>query len=389
MSDRWRIPAALGLCAVALAVGWWSKGRCITDGNWEDGEEYRSWCYTDLFALFYAERLDQGAVPYLDHPVEYPVLTGAQMYAGGVVTDTGESFFHVSAAINAAAMLGVVLLLARTEVPTSRLLVVAGLPTIATVGLVNWDAVPMLLMLAGILLHRRGRDGLAGVAVGLGVAAKLFPGLLIPIVVATRWRQGRRRDAAVHAGAAAGAWLAVNLPVMIAAPRAWGRFLELNRDRPADWDSLWYVAEQVRGFAYPTPSVNLLSLGWLLSGSALIVILFTRRHPPEEWWRLTLPLLAWFLLVSKVYSPQFSLWLVPLFALALPRLAPLAAFAVADLFVFAVRFPFLGGQIGLSPAPDYGVMAFALLVRAAMLLWIVADATLDLPVRAAKTRAAA
>ena len=42
-------------------------------------KQYTRFCYTDVLALYYAEGLNEGKVPYLDHPVEYPVLTGAFM----------------------------------------------------------------------------------------------------------------------------------------------------------------------------------------------------------------------------------------------------------------------------------------------------------------------
>jgi hypothetical protein len=70
-------------------------------------------------------------------------------------------------------------------------------------------------------------------------------------------------------------------------------------------------------------------------------------------------------------------------ALALPRVGPDAstssrpfpgpyvAFLAADLAVFALRFPWLGGRQGLSPAPGYGAFAVAIGIRAAVLMWIV------------------
>lgn len=48
-----------------------------------NNEQYTRFCYTDVLALYYAERLNEGAVPYRDHPVEYPVLTGYFMGALG------------------------------------------------------------------------------------------------------------------------------------------------------------------------------------------------------------------------------------------------------------------------------------------------------------------
>lgn len=378
---RWAVAAIVALCAAVLLAGWWTKARCLVDGEgWQDGEQYTAWCYTDVYPLWFAERLDAGAVPYLDHPVEYPVLTGAQMWLAAQAVRPldadlrAEAFFHVTALAGGAAALAVLVVLARAGLPPRRLLWWAAAPALATYAFLNWDPVPVLAATVAVVAHARDRDAVAGVAAGLGAAAKLYPGLLVPVAVAARLAQRRPRAALLHAGAAAGAWLAVNLPVLLAAPDGWWRFVELNRERPADWDSLWFLAEQVRGAALAVPVVNTWSAAAFAAGAAAIAVLGARRRDPSRWWELLLPLLAWFLLTNKVYSPQFTLWLLPLAALALPRAGPFVALLAADLAVFGVRFPFLGGLEGHGPAPGYGWFAAALLARAAVLVWIIVAA---------------
>jgi len=154
----------LALCLLTLVVGWWSKARCLGDGGWTDSEQYLEWCYTDVFPLWFAERLSEGAVPYVDHPVEYPVLTGAQMWiAQQLVRPLAEDaravgFFHVTALLNAACAVGVLLLLAAAGLPRSRLLWWALAPTLALHAFINWDPLPVLLLTAAVVLHLRGRD---------------------------------------------------------------------------------------------------------------------------------------------------------------------------------------------------------------------------------------
>src|SRR3712207_2239153 len=106
-----------------------------------------------------------------------------------------------------------------------RLLWAIASPTFLIYAFMNWDASAVLLSVLAIDLHRRGRDVGAGVAAGLGTAAKLFPGFLVPIIVFARLLQGRRRDALFHGATAVGVWVAVNLPVFLASPTGWGEFL--------------------------------------------------------------------------------------------------------------------------------------------------------------------
>jgi uncharacterized membrane protein len=384
-SERLRVALVVGLCCLTILVGWWSKARCLDAEGWTEGEQYRGWCYTDVYALWWAEGLDRRALPYLDHPVEYPVLTGAQMGVAALVVYAlpgvreAEAFFHVTALMGAGFLLGTLALLVRTGVPPVRLLWFAVAPTLAAYAFMNWDPLAVFAATAAVLAHLRGRDALSGVAAGLGTAAKLFPVFLVPIVVGARLAQGRARDALAHGGAAALTWLAVNLPVIVLAPAGWRRFLELNQGRPADWDSLWLLAASVGLVRLDVAQLNRASLVLFLAGVGVIVAIGARRRPARAWWTLLLPVLCWFLLTNKVYSPQFSLWLLPLFALTLPRAAPVAAFAVADLMVFVTRFAYLGGRQGFTPAPGYEVFAWAVAIRACVLVWIIAVCVLWLP----------
>jgi uncharacterized membrane protein len=305
-----RRPAAVGLAAlvvVVLAFGWWTKARCLVDGGWQGGEEYTRWCYTDVYPLYFSQRLHEGAVPYVDHPVEYPVLTGGQMWAAAQAVRPlpaerrPVAFFHVTAVAGAAMLAGVFWLLARDGVTPVRLLWLAAAPTLAVYAFMNWDPLPVLALAAAVFLHRRGRDAAAGVAAGLGAAAKLYPGLLVPIVVAARLAQRRPRRAAARAAAAVGAWAAVNLPVAVAAPEGWRRFIDFNRERQADLDSLWFLAEQVRGAAFEVGTVNLWSAVAFLAGAAVIAAVGVRGRVPGRGGEQALAVLGWVLLNIKVY----------------------------------------------------------------------------------------
>ena len=362
---------------MVLLAAWWTKGRCLLDGAWQGGEQYLGWCYTDIYPLWFAERLNEGATPYLDHPVEYPVLIGAQMWVVAAVTRLlvgpaaeATAFYHLTALLTAPFWVAAVVMLRRMAVPASRLLWLAAAPTLLVYGFMNWDAVAVALFTGALLAHRRGADRLAGVLAGLGAATKLFPAFVVPVVVISRLRRRDVRGAVEHTVAAALAWLAVNVPVALAAPAGWRRFFQLNRERPADFDSLWYVVGEVRNAGWDTAVVNRWSALLFLAGAVVITVVGLRRLPVEQTWRLVLPWLVWFLLTNKVYSPQYSLWLLPAMALALPSAPAYAAFAVADLAVFVVRYPFFGGLAEVQPAPDYGVLAWMLVIRAAALVWV-------------------
>lgn len=398
-------PVSLGLVLLVLAgtlmLGAAAKLPCAS-GDWVDGRQYRFLCYTDIVPLLGTEQLAGGRLPFVQPCVatagncdEYPVLTMYTMRMAGWVSDTDvRTFFAANAALLwlSAGVVAVSLY----AVVGRRALYFALSPTLVVYGLVNWDLLAVALATAAVPAFILRRDVLAGILLGLGASAKFYPAMLVIPFIAQRL-QDREPDRAIRLGwAAAGTWLAVNLPFFIASPSAWLTFFRFNSQRCADFDSLWsigwraaryFVLHQNAGECPSTNLVNLASVVTFLGLFGLVWMAKARRWPAFPRWTLAFPLLVVFLLTNKVYSPQYGLWLVPLFALLLPDLRAFVAFSVADVAVFVTRFWWFGHLEGRSlPAPiatllrpiddtDPSVQRWmfelAVVVRAMVLVWCV------------------
>lgn len=191
-------PAILVGALLALGLGWLFKAHCALDGGWDDGEQYTTGCYTDVVPFWLGRDVAGGAVPYLDAELEYPVLTGVQIYLEGAASralvgpDGGAlAFLAMVTLVNAGLALGVLWLLHRMGVPSRRLWWWALAPPLVLYLGHNWDLLAIFCTLLAIDQHRRERPLAAGVAVGLGTASKLFPGLALPVLALTHLR---RRD---------------------------------------------------------------------------------------------------------------------------------------------------------------------------------------------------
>ena len=68
-----------------------------------------------------------------------------------------------------------------------------------------------------------------------------------------------------------------------------------------------------------------------------------------------------------MYSPQYSLWLLPWFALTMPNLRRFVAFEITDVAVFVTRFWFFGTYTGVMVLPQQWWFELALAARAAVL----------------------
>jgi uncharacterized membrane protein len=175
----------LALTCLTLALHWVQKSPC-QDGAWVEHEQYKLFCYTDVLALYYAEGLNEGKVPYLDHPVEYPVLTGVFMGVLGLPVHAlaeqrakdgaplNEAMWFYNA--NALVLLSLAVATAATLLALRRrrpwdVALFALSPALLLTATVIWDFLAIALAVWGIYAWARRHPVLAGVLLGLGTAA--------------------------------------------------------------------------------------------------------------------------------------------------------------------------------------------------------------------------
>jgi uncharacterized membrane protein len=367
----------LGCTCGTLILGGALKAPCAT-GQWGDGRQYRWFCYSDIVPLLSTEQLAGGRLPFLQPCLEtggqcdeYPVLTMYFMrVAAWIGGSTAAGFFTANAIllwICAAATVTFLYMLG------TKAIWFALAPTLLIYAFMNWDLFAVALATGALVAFARRHDGTAGMLLGLGAAAKFYPAMLLLPLIAQRV-QDREPDAAIRLGwTTAGTWLLVNAPFAIASPSSWWTFFRFNSVRPADWDSLWYIgcahvhAAAVCGH---TSRINALSIV-LFSGSFGLVWFWKRRRDPGfARWTLAFPLLVLFLVFNKVYSPQYGLWLLPLFALSSLDVRAFLAFEAADVAVFVTRFSFFGHLTGIGGLP-FGAFETAIAIRTVVLLWCV------------------
>jgi uncharacterized membrane protein len=243
-------------------------------------------------------------------------------------------------------------------------------PSLALEAFVNWDLLAVALATGATVAFFRLRDARSGVLLGLGAAAKLFPALLAVPFTADRLHRRHPDRAIVLVWTAAASWVVVNLPFALFGLHGWWEFFRLNGARVADWDSLWLIGCRTftaEDACLPVWLINLLSFVLFVSIVALLWASKARRYDFPRW-ELAFPVLVVFLLVGKVYSPQFGLWLLPWFALVVGDLRRFVAFEIADVAVFFARFEFFGDYTRIGGLPRW-LFETAVVIRAAVLVW--------------------
>jgi hypothetical protein len=329
-------PAAWSPYAVAAAwmlVGW----AFLVRGAAHPGVPYRPWAfdhhaYSDLLAMA-GDRYFHGGrpTPFLDDRIEYPPLLAAALWLPSFVSREPWAYFTVGYA--ALAALGLAAVWALRRIPGASPWWLAGSPALAYYTGLNWDLLPIALLLLALVALSRGRDAGAGALAGLGVAAKLFPAAALPAAAGALAGAGAWRRLGVVGAAAAGAFAAVNLPVAIAAPERWAWFWRFNAGRVAE-NSAWEALRHVPALAPLASDAALLNgLGAAFLGAAALAAAAATRRAARAGdagraLRLgtALVLVTW-IATNKVYSPQYALYAVVAGALAA---APRALFALVS-----------------------------------------------------------
>lgn len=355
----------LAMTIVVLAFAWIKQEPCA-GGDWAGSKQYTHFCYSDTVPLYGIHGLNTDAVPYFGSAVEYPVLTGAFMYGAAQLAQIYDSAAAESALLpdlvpvySYYAVTALLLSLCALAVAWAvyhlagrrpwDAAMVALSPLLFVHAFTNWDLWAVAWASAGLVAWSRRWPVLAGVLLGLGIAAKLYPVLFLGVLFLLCLRAGRLSEWGRTTVATVLTWTAINLPVALIAPENWSLFFRLNETRTTDPDSLWRILEHISGSTGATLFDPVLAPGEAPSGLNLAVALATaavcagvafvalRAPVRPRLPQLLFLLVAGFLLVNKVWSPQFSLWLLPLAVLARPEWRLLLAWQAAEAFLWGPR----------------------------------------------------
>ncbi|MDT7554177.1 MAG: hypothetical protein QOI16_2713 [Pseudonocardiales bacterium] len=359
------------LTGAMLVLAYAGKARCVGptfDAQGRTTPDYdiridRDLCYSDIQYLWLGRDIDKHVFPYIHGAitpppdstltggaVEYPVLTGMVMWAGAIFAHNDGEYLLYSALLMAPFGLLTGWMLGRLA--RWRALVWALGPPLFLYAFHNWDlpvvacAVAAVFVMHGWRTDRplRQRAIFAAVLLGLGFAFKLYPGAFVAplmLYVLTASRPGRLDwwGAARVALAATVTVVLVNLPFAVLGYTGWRASFTFQELRKVDLttNSIWFW-----GFRPDSEPTNEAFQHWVSWLSPTLVIASFLLALTVGWWRcrrdgyypwiaVSAAMLCGFLLLHKVHSPQYTLWLVPFFVLLAVPWRWVLAYMVADI----------------------------------------------------------
>ncbi|GAC66885.1 hypothetical protein GS4_05_00940 [Gordonia soli NBRC 108243] len=430
---------SLLLTSIALLWSYHAKIKCGGEPFFPDGRS-KHWpvgdpdaaipCYSDLMYLWIGRDINNHVFPFIHGGinadgtlfggvVEYPVLSGVLMYLGAIGAHTDTEFFQHSVLVLIPFAIAITIMLALLT--RWWVLLWAATPPLVLYAFHNWELPVVFTAVAAVAVMAFGgsrrADGerrlslrtsaiLAAILLAVGFCLKLYPGFFVlplAVYVLTRGHDGAaavaRRGldwvgAIWVAGAATISVIAIQAPFMILGFEGWKAALSFQGKRQAEVDtnSIWYWGlRHLTGGETDTyhSLVGVLSPALILLAFVASVFLgwkVFQRTGTYPWIGVCGSMLAGFMLFHKVHSPQYTLWILPLFVLLQVRWPIILGYLLADLALDLTIFRLFGIYTSGSPMQwwviggvNFGVWVHAVLL--AILLVAFARAPLREPLR--------
>jgi len=288
-----------GLAAMMFAVSWLQKLPDIVGFN----------LYSDLMS-WYVDPTVVSMNAVMARFVAYPAF---------LIANNAYTYAVVTGLILLMALMASVFVLLKFlgmfELGRWRALLLVLSPSFLLFAYYNIDVLGVFLILAALYCAVRQKWTVSALFLGLAVATKLFPFIYIPFVwlVQRDWKQRAK-----YAVVALLAWLAVNLPFMLANLPDWLLFVSVQ--------SQWGIENSWMIFVIPRMSPISHYLSYLLLALGIIHLLRQKMPLERAWFCATLV----FMLASFKFPPQYFLYILPFtVVLGFTRLEP---FILADVF---------------------------------------------------------
>ena len=364
-----RVVLLLALLAPVLSFA--KFNHCAATG-WQSPDQYVHACYSDIPALYGERGLDKGVWAYSSgaDSVEYPVIQGTIMWITAKVIPSGiNNYFYTSALLLALLFIFISFITFKMKPEFGYLLPLA--PAAVACLYINWDLWAIATMMLAIYWFDRKAEVASAVALGIAISTKFLPVfLLIPITIIF-FRQERISKFVKYAAVAVATFALINLPVALTTPVGWWRFYDLNLNRGSDWGSLWYALSNL---GLNLTHQNYLSILLLMIGLSALTIFLLQLRTPHTLAHTAIFVMIIVMAVSKVYSPQYVLWLTPLAVIALIDRRDLTVFwfwqgaeVIYHLAIWQHLAQVTGAQFGL-PVVAYSVIALVRIGASLILL---------------------
>jgi uncharacterized membrane protein len=306
----------------------------------------------------YATEMGNGQVPYRDFSVEYPPGALVAFYLPSLVSDNtteyGTAFTFEMLLFD---LIGLLILLgigkkAGISLWSCLIGYTLAMVAIGSIMVQRFDMVPAVITLGAVFAFSRGNYKIAWAILAIGTMTKFFPALLAPLFLIYQWRRGGLRSVIPSVAAFAAVTLLIAVPLLALNSQGFISSFTIQSQRPLQLESTYssllllgnslgiVSAQPIQGgisFDIASPLAGPLArYSFVFMGLGLLAVygLYYRNcrklvPPPDgappnapelaDLLNYSFAVLVVLLVTSKVFSPQFMVWLFPLFPLVSGR----------------------------------------------------------------------
>ncbi len=288
----------------------------------------------------YASFMAAGDIPYRDFSVEYPPLSLLFMLLPLLFVSSIEGYADVFAGMilvfNTAGLVFVSSLSRKLGLHHTKTLTIYTLAFFALgdITINRFDVIPAILTLVAIYYHVSGKNKLSWLFLGLGALVKLYPLILAPIFGIYYLQKKQYRPLLKGLSVFSITGMAVALPIVIINFSGFWEFIDFHLSRGLQIES-GYASVLILANKLGLTDISVVSgrasmdvegpgVGFFLSASAWFTMvalsisywLYYRSiknhgYSHEIFISFSLGIIALLIITSKVFSPQFVIWLYP------------------------------------------------------------------------------
>lgn len=279
-------------------------------------------------------------------PVEYPALTGLVMWLISFLIEPSQtapfSYFRLTSFFQII-LFGVSAFYVAKLSNNRYALLFAITPAVLYSLNRNWDIWAVLPMLLAVYFYERGKKQKSAILLGLSIATKFFPIVLLFPILIQSFKKRELREALRYTAIVAITWFLINLPFALINFKGWFYFYEFSFNRGLGSASI-YELTSINGVDLLNSNVVYYALNIGLFVVFGIFLLRLERIPSLG--ESAFLAMFMFMLFNKQYSMQYIIWLTCLCVIAIfkqdssKRRLLLAMFSLWQLFELLFQYAF-------------------------------------------------
>jgi len=303
-------------------------------------------CYSDIPIFWDSRLLEIHVWPYsylsfpepskFIPPIEYPVIIGTIIWLLSFITAQQGiayvNYFDVNAIF-------IVLLFTATNfylfiLIKKNVFFFIFAPAVFFSLFINWDMWAVLPTIMAIYYFDKRQYRLSGLLLAIAIAAKFYPIVLFLPITCILFKRDKVKLGQFYVYSFS-SYLLINLPYILNDFAGWRYFFEFSSNRGIGFGSIWEAMDLL---GLSITNLNLVYTLTTLFVFALVAIYYLKYADLNDLYSIAFFVVFAFTIFSKVYSPQYVLWLTPLAVLALRNRIQIGFYFIWQTFELIYHF---------------------------------------------------